>query len=175
MTDHLKELWKDQYEAELARKEHITNGAYFIVNVIGLESAAIFFLLKGSLDDVTSFIGLFYIFMVLSACTLIASCGLLFYGFYNSQTAYLDTPDTLERHLNELRAYDEKSSEARFNEFIVGRYRDSASLNGRQNDKRSSVFFYSRAFLIISVSLFLIAAIIYMGNLIRWCVFDVYS
>jgi hypothetical protein len=173
VNDH--ELAKEAYQFEIDRKERIENGINLPINIITAIAVATVYLISQARGEdfflefwILAFCCLTLIFIVFSA-----SCIVL--GYISEKTAYIDHPDVIAKHRNDLLTYYQQEGEAKFQEFLSQRYIQIASLNGQRNDRKSGRFFYAKILLVLGMVSFLASIMLYVANLIDWKTVNVWG
>ncbi|MCO5159757.1 MAG: hypothetical protein M9939_01365 [Mesorhizobium sp.] len=154
--------YKEQYEFEIDRKDRIESSIHFPVSIIvGVSISGIYIIEKIVRPELIEG-KLAVIFAAVAIVIMAIASSIIVYSYVNARTAYLDHPVVLEKHKADLIEHDRENGAAAYEDFLITRYRDIATLNGQRNDQKSELFYKAKVCIVIGMIPFLAAVVLYV-------------
>jgi hypothetical protein len=171
------EFFKEQYKAEIERKDTLTNSMAIPVGVLTVLGGLLGFLSREFSYEPTNISRIFVAMLIVSALLFLASIVLLFCAYSGYTYSYLPTAKELKKYFDDFSAYlkqaksPTESDEAlaqrakqQFEDMLERRYIDAVTDNSGNNDKKSGYIHWANTCLISALAAALLAVIPFTIN-----------
>ena len=161
IENKLLEHYKDSYFYELDRKDKINAYLNLPLVIFTLLIAFVSFLLNSLpefLLNVSSIV--FYLLFLLLIISMICAFYFFIRSFYNYSYYYVSTPSEIDNYFNKLVKYNEKVKEVKkvnleekYSALMKKQYSKYATINTKNNDRKSKYLYKTSTTLILSLIL----------------------